>query len=361
MLSEEEKLRYSRHLLLDGFGEEAQNKLKKSSVLLIGAGGLGCPVGLYLAAAGVGKITLLDFDLVENSNLQRQVAFESDDLGLPKSEVLAAKMRQLNPYIRVQSISERFDASNAEQLMKEHDVLVDGSDNFSTRYLCNDASFLYKKPLIFAAVSRYSGQLSVFNQDDKSPCYRCLFPQEPEEGITANCSEAGVLGALVGVLGTLQAVECLKVLTGVGESLSGKFMTYDMLTAQFNSFKLAKSPNCQLCGDQAKITELIKQDETCSLEEKSALSLEEFKQVYESQKLALLDIRENAEKALFPIPYENLHIPLSELRNRLDELDSEKVYCTLCQYGERSRKAYLTLKKNKIKAYYLDEGMDKLL
>jgi sulfur-carrier protein adenylyltransferase/sulfurtransferase len=361
MLTEEEKLRYSRHLLLDGFGEEAQNKLKASSVLLIGAGGLGCPVGLYLAAAGVGNITILDFDLVENSNLQRQVAFESDDLGLPKAEILAAKMRQLNPYIKVRSLCARFDQSNAAELLEKHDVLVDGSDNFSTRYLCNDASFLYKKPLIFAAVSRYSGQLSVFNQGADAPCYRCLFPQEPESGITANCSEAGVLGALVGVLGTLQAVECLKVLTDVGESASGKFVTYDMLSSQFSSFKLAKSSTCQLCSDKATITSLVSHEEHCELKEQSALDLSEFQEIYGREEIELLDIRENAEKSLFPIPYESKHIPLSELKKRLDELDDEKVYCSLCQYGERSRKAYLVLKKNKIKSYYLNEGMDKLL
>ncbi|MDD7986079.1 molybdopterin-synthase adenylyltransferase MoeB [Lentisphaera marina] len=361
MLTEEEKLRYSRHLLLDGFGEEAQNKLKESSVLLIGAGGLGCPVGLYLAAAGVGQITIVDFDLVENSNLQRQVAFESDDLGLPKAELLAAKMRQLNPFIKVTSICERFDQKNAAELLAKHDVLVDGSDNFSTRYLCNDASYLYKKPLIFAAVSRYSGQLSVFNQNEEAPCYRCLFPQEPEAGITANCSEAGVLGALVGVLGTLQAVECLKVLADVGESASGKFVTYDMLNSQFSSYKLAKSANCQLCSDKASIKSLMTHEEHCDLEDKRSLDLDEFKKIYEQENVELLDIRENAEKSLFPIPYESQHIPLSELKNRIAELDENKLYCSLCQYGERSRKAHLVLKKNKIKSYYLNEGMDKLL
>ena len=357
MFSEEEKQRYSRHLLLKGFGLEGQEKLKNSKVLLVGAGGLGCPIGLYLAAAGVGSITVMDFDLVDNSNLQRQVAFENNDIGLPKAEVLCARMRELNPHIDVKAKCEALDESNAMKLFRDHDLIVDGSDNFTTRYLVNDASYLSKVPLVSAAVSRYSGQISVYNLEEESPCYRCLFPHDPANELTQNCNEAGVLGALVGVMGSLQAVECLKVLTCTGEVASGQLITYDMLTNSFNNFKLQKSPSCRLCGPNADITKIVPQSVTCTSQE-AGLEIEVFEDLYRNGSFKLLDIREETEFELFPLKIPAIHIPLSELKDRLNELDESQVYCAVCQFGERARKAHLVLKKAGMKSHYLTSGME---
>ena len=359
-LSRAEKMRYSRHLLLPEVGEMGQIKLKNSSVLIVGAGGLGCPVALYLAAAGVGRIGIIDFDKVDSSNLQRQVAFTQNDVGQPKAEVLATRLREMNAHIEVEVFNDRFSATNAQEILANYDVLVDGSDNFATRYLTNDASYLSKTPLIFGAVSRFQGQVSVFNADEQAPCYRCLFPDEPEAGTILNCAEAGVLGALTGVIGTLQAAECLKFITGIGELASGKFMTYDLLNANFSSFKLKKDKTCQLCGEHPEITELREAQVQCSAEIGTALSADDLKAILDADEaLTLLDIREDSEREVFPLPVDSIHIPLSELTTRSAEIADDLLVCTVCQFGERARKARLILEKNgHSKALHLSDGLD---
>ncbi len=359
MFSSEEKLRYSRHLLLDGFGELKQQKLKQARVLIIGAGGLGCPVSLYLAGAGVGHLTILDFDTVSSSNLQRQIAFNEADIGKPKAEVLAEQIRAKNSFIKVSALVDAFTTENAQDLLEQHDLVVDGSDNFVTRYLVNDASYLYKKPLIFAAVAKFSGQVSIFNKTAESPCYRCLFPQSPDEELSQNCADAGVLGALVGVLGTMQASEAIKVICDLGNDLDGKFSTYDMLSAQMNSFTLRKNPKCQLCGEKANITSLSAQKVVCEIEAGIELSADELKEkLAKSAPMTLIDIREENERKLFPLPVESLHIPMTELKSRMEELKDDELYCTVCQFGDRARKARLILQKKGYEALNLKDGLD---
>ena len=362
-LSRAEKMRYSRHLLLPEMGEAGQIKLKESSVLIVGAGGLGCPVALYLAAAGVGRIAIIDFDKVDSSNLQRQVAFTQNDVGQLKAEVLANRLREMNPLIEVEAIIARFGSDNAAELLSRFDVLVDGSDNFATRYLTNDASYLHKTPLIFGAVSRFQGQVSVFNATAEAPCYRCLFPDEPEAGTVLNCAEAGVLGALTGVIGTLQASECLKYLIGIGDLASGRFVTYDLLNTNFSSFKLKKDKSCRLCGDKPEITVLKEAEVQCSAEIGTAIKSADLKSLLEAnQALQLLDIREASERDVFPLPVDSIHIPLSELRGRIEEVPADSLICTVCQFGERARKARLILEKHdRFKSLHLSDGLDTFL
>ena len=263
-LSRDEILRYSRHLLIPEVGLEGQRKLKSSSALIIGTGGLGSPVSLYLAAAGIGRIGLVDYDVVDSSNLQRQVIHGTSTVGKLKVESARAKMLDLNPDIQVDVYNEPYTSENALRIAKDYDIILDGTDNFPTRYLTNDVAVFLGKPNVYASIYRFDGQVSVFYAKE-GPCYRCLFPEPPPPGLVPSCAEGGVLGVLPGTIGTLQATEALKVLLGIGEPLIGKLLLYNALDMTFDFVKLKKNPNCRVCGPNADIKELIDYEEFCGV------------------------------------------------------------------------------------------------
>src|SRR6202035_37958 len=263
-LTNEEILRYSRHLIMHEVGRGGQLKLKNAKVLLIGTGGLGAPLGLYLAAAGVGKLGLVDFDVVDFTNLQRQVAFGTSDVGKPKSEAARSRLANLNPDIEIQSFETQLTSANALELFKDFDVIVDGTDNFPTRYLVNDACILLGKPNVYGSIFRFEGQATVFGMPD-GPCYRCLYPEPPPPGLVPSCAEGGVLGVLPGIVGSIQAAETLKLIIGKGESLIGRLLLFDALAMRFRELKLRKNPDCPMCGAHPTITKLIDYAEFCGV------------------------------------------------------------------------------------------------
>lgn len=262
-LTAAQRARYARHLLLPEVGEAGQLKLRAAKVLLIGAGGLGSPAALYLAAAGVGHLTIVDADIVEASNLQRQILHSEDRLGMPKVESALRTLRGLNPEVHVEALQQRFDRSNALALVAACDVVVDGCDNFATRYLVNDACFFLKKPNVYASIFRFDGQASVLRPGVDGPCYRCLYPEAPPAAIAPNCAEAGVIGVLPGLLGTLQALEALKLILGIGAPLVGRLAVVEALDARFRTLRTRRDPGCALCGDQPTITELQDGEASC--------------------------------------------------------------------------------------------------
>ncbi|MBI5954142.1 MAG: molybdopterin-synthase adenylyltransferase MoeB [Chloroflexi bacterium] len=347
-LSHEEILRYSRHLLIPEVGLEGQRKLKASSILVIGTGGLGSPVSLYLAAAGVGRIGLVDFDVVDTSNLQRQVIHGRSTVGKLKVESARARMLDLNPDIQIDAYNEPFTSANAMQIAKDYDVVVDGTDNFPTRYLSNDVCVLLGKPNVYGSIFRFDGQLSVFDAR-QGPCYRCLFPEPPPAGLVPSCAEGGVLGVLPGTIGTLQATEALKVLLGVGEPMIGKLLLYNALDMSFDFVKLKKNPKCRICGPNADIKELIDYEEFCGVpghdhgDEGSAgagwdITATELAERSRSVKLVLLDVREPHELEISALP-NVVNIPLGQLAGRLSELDSAEEMVVFCKGGTRSARA----------------------
>lgn len=369
-LSHEEILRYSRHLLIPEVGLEGQRKLKASSILVIGTGGLGSPVSLYLAAAGVGRIGLVDFDVVDTSNLQRQVIHGRSTVGKLKVESARARMLDLNPDIQVDAYNEPFTSANAMRIVKDYDVVVDCTDNFPTRYLSNDVCVLLGKPNVYGSIFRFDGQLSVFDAR-QGPCYRCLFPEPPPAGLVPTCAEGGVLGVLPGTIGTLQATEALKVLLGVGEPMIGKLLLYNALDMSFDFVKLKKNPKCRICGPNADIKELIDYEEFCGVpghdhgDEGSAgagwdITATELAELLRassvlsevegqgflgkrtstslSANLVLLDVREPHELEISALP-NALNIPLGQLAGRLSELDSAEEMVVLCKGGTRSARA----------------------
>ncbi len=255
-LTRDEYRRYARHVALSEIGEDGQRRLKASSALVIGAGGLGSPAALYLVAAGVGRVTVCDFDVVDAGNLQRQVLFATSDLGRSKTDAAAARLAALNPLVAVAALNERFGTGNAQALVDAHDVVVDGSDNFTTRYLANDACVLAKKPYVYGSIFRFEGQASVFHAP-AGPCYRCLFPEAPPEGLVPNCAQAGVLGALAGLVGSIQAAEAVKILLRVGTTLLGRLLLVDLLGATFREVRLRRDPACPACGDRPTITRAV--------------------------------------------------------------------------------------------------------
>src|SRR5438105_551397 len=264
-LSKEEILRYSRHLIMPEVGMEGQLKLKNAKVLLIGTGGLGAPLGLYLAAAGVGKLGLVDFDVVDFTNLQRQVTFGTSDVGKPKSEAARSRLANLNPDIQIQSFETQVTSANALELFKDFDVIVDGTDNFPTRYLVNDACILLRKPNVYGSIFRFEGQASVFAPHLGGPCYRCLYPEPPPPGMVPSCAEGGVLGVLPGIIGCIQATEILKLAIGKGTSLVGRLVLFDALDMKFRELKLRRDPQCPVCGDHPTIKELIDYEMFCGI------------------------------------------------------------------------------------------------
>jgi len=347
-LSRDEILRYSRHLLIPEVGLEGQRKLKNSSALIIGTGGLGSPVSLYLAAAGIGRIGLVDYDVVDSSNLQRQVIHGTSTIGQLKVESARAKLLDLNPGIQIDIYNEPYTSENALRIAKDYDIILDGTDNFPTRYLTNDVAVFLGKPNVYASIYRFDGQVSVFYAKE-GPCYRCLFPEPPPPGLVPSCAEGGVLGVLPGTIGTLQATEALKVLLGIGEPLIGKLLLYNALDMSFDFVKLKKNPNCRVCGPNADIKELIDYEAFCGVpshdheDEGSAgaswdITVQELVERVKTNHLKLIDVREPHELEISRLPNAT-NIPLGQLAARLSELDSAEDMVLFCKSGARSTRA----------------------
>ena len=343
-LSRDEILRYSRHLLIPEVGLEGQRRLKNSSVLIVGTGGLGSPVALYLAAAGIGRIGLVDYDVVDSSNLQRQVIHGTSTIGKLKVYSAKSKLLDLNPDIQVDTYNEPYTSENALRIAKDYDIILDGTDNFPTRYLTNDVAVFLGKPNVYASIYRFDGQVSVFYAKE-GPCYRCLFPEPPPPGLVPSCAEGGVLGVLPGTIGTIQATEALKVLLGIGEPLIGRLLLYNALDMTFDFVKLKKNPNCRVCGPNADIKELIDYEEFCGVpshdhEEGSAgagfdITAPELSNRMKTNHLKLLDVREPHELEISALP-NAVNIPLGQLAARLSELDSAEEMVIFCKSGSRS-------------------------
>jgi len=349
-LSREEIARYSRHLIMPEVTIEGQRKLKQGSVLLVGAGGLGSPAALYLAAAGVGRLGILDFDVVDESNLQRQIVHDTSWIGKPKLDSAKARLNGLNPHVVVETHPTALDSSNALQILAGYDVIVDGTDNFETRYLTNDACYLLKKPNVYGSIFRFEGQASVF-WPDRGPCYRCLYPEPPPPGLVPSCAEGGVLGILPGVVGGIQATEALKILLGIGEPLVGRLLLYDALAMRFEELKLRRDPKCPLCGENPTIKELQdyaafcgvgRGEEVEAVEEIGAADLK--RRIDQGDALEVIDVREPHEFAIAKIPGTRL-IPLGTLNEHLHELDTAKTYVVHCKSGARSAKAIGQLRR----------------
>ena len=347
-LSRDEILRYSRHLLIPEIGLEGQQKLKAASALIIGAGGLGSPAALYLAAAGVGRIGLVDYDVVDESNLQRQVIHGTEAIGKLKVENAKRRLLDINPHIQVDAYNEVFTSANAMRIAKEYDVLLDGTDNFPTRYLSNDVCAFLGKPNVYGSIYRFDGQASVFYAKE-GPCYRCLFPEPPPPGLVPSCAEGGVLGVLPAVIGSLQATEALKLLLGIGDPLIGRLLLYNALDMSFDFIKLKRNPNCRVCGPNADVTELVDYEAFCGLpshdradDSASAdwdISARDLQtRLARDPNLLLLDVREPHELRISSIR-DSVNIPLGQLTARLSELDTAREMVILCKSGTRSRRA----------------------
>ncbi len=342
-LSREEIARYARHLALPEVTIEGQRRLKRSSVILIGAGGLGSPAALYLAAAGVGRIGLVDYDVVDESNLQRQVLHDSSWVGRPKLESATARLSALNPHVRVEAHAAALTRENALSLLAGYDVVVDGTDNFETRYLANDACYFLGKPNVYGSIHRFEGQASVFWRD-RGPCYRCLFPQPPPPGLVPSCAEGGVLGVLPGVVGSIQATEALKILLQVGEPLVGRLLLYDALAMRFDEVELPRDPACPLCSPVASIVELQDYPAFCAgsrgepgpVDEIEAAELR--RRLDAGEPLEIIDVREPHEWAVCRIEGARL-LPLGSLAERVHELDPARTYVLQCRSGVRSATA----------------------
>jgi molybdopterin/thiamine biosynthesis adenylyltransferase/rhodanese-related sulfurtransferase len=349
--------RYSRHFILPEIGEEGQRKLLDSKVLLIGTGGLGSPLGLYLAAAGVGTLGLVDFDVVELSNLQRQIIHTNDEIGKPKIDSAERRIRQMNPDTKILKYSTRLSSANALDIIKDYDVIIDGTDNFPTRYLTNDACVLLGKPNIYGSIFRFDGLATVFKSDE-GPCYRCLYPEPPPPGLVPSCAEGGVLGILPGVIGLIQATEAIKLIVGIGRTLVGRLMVYDALQMTFRELKLKKDPDCPICGPNPTITKLIDYDAFCGMgrggNEEDAIpeiTVEELKtKLDRKEDFLFLDVREKFEYEIAAIPGAKL-IPLAQLPGRLSEIEAlkDKEVVAHCHHGGRSRRALEFLKSKGFK------------
>ncbi len=344
-LSREEILRYSRHLIMPEVGLDGQQKLKAARVLCIGTGGLGSPLALYLAAAGVGTLGLVDFDVVDFTNLQRQIIHSTNDVGRPKLDSAAEKIEAINPFVELRLFETRLSSDNALDIFRDFDIIVDGTDNFPTRYLVNDACVLTGKPNVYGSIFRFEGQASVFGTKD-GPCYRCLYPEPPPPGLVPSCAEGGVLGILPGLVGIIQATETIKLILGSGEPLIGRLLLVDALGMKFRELKLRKISVCPVCGTNPTITELIDYQEFCGIRGEEALPTinvpeiqpEELKRRLDAgEDIYILDVREAHEYQICNI---NGHlIPLGDLPKRANELDSSREIVAHCRSGVRSAKA----------------------
>ncbi|WP_247672572.1 HesA/MoeB/ThiF family protein [Aquimarina sp. MMG016] len=350
MLNKEEKIQYNRHIILDEIGLEGQEKLKSAKVLVIGAGGLGCPVLQYLAAAGVGTIGIIDDDVVDQTNLQRQILYTIDDIGKSKAKTVAERLSKLNPFVFFKVYDEKLNTDNALDLFSDYDIIIDGSDNFPTRYLVNDACVLADKPLVFGSIFKFQGQVSVLNYKN-GPTYRCLFPDPPAPDAVPNCSDIGVLGVLPGIIGSLQANEVIKIITGIGEVLNGKLLYFDSLTLQQQILSFKKNEDLEInqleenynffCGINLNVIEEI--------------SVSELKE--NSGNYQILDVRNKTEFDQFNIG--GIHIPLNEVSERISEIISEKPIVVCCQSGIRSKKAIEIISglRNDLELINLKQGL----
>jgi sulfur-carrier protein adenylyltransferase/sulfurtransferase len=347
-LTNDEVKRYSRHLIMPEVGVEGQRKLKAAKVLCIGAGGLGSPVAMYLAAAGVGTIGLVDFDVVDFSNLQRQILHSTLDVGVPKLTSARNKLQALNPEIEIRTHEFALSSQNALQLFEPYDIIVDGTDNFPTRYLVNDACVILGKPNAYGSIFRFEGQASVFATKE-GPCYRCLYPEPPPPGLVPSCAEGGVLGVLPGLIGMIQATETVKLIMGIGEPLIGRFLIYDALRMRFRELKLRKDPDCPVCGTHPTVTKLIDYEQFCGIAPAAPepavvnratelTSLELKQRLDRGDRLTIVDVREPNELQINRIPG-SLHIPLGDIPRRYNELDPDEEYVMQCKSGVRSGKA----------------------
>ena len=345
-LSNDEIIRYSRHLIMPEVTLTGQRKLKDAKVLCVGTGGLGSPVALYLAAAGVGTIGMVDYDIVEANNLQRQIIHGTSTIGQLKVESAKNRLLDINPHINITAHNNLFTSNNALELAEPYDLIIDGTDNFPTRYLVNDVCVLQNKPNVYGSIFRFEGQVSVF-WAEHGPCYRCLFPEPPPPGLVPSCAEGGVLGILPGTIGTMQATEAIKLIVGIGEPLIGKLLLYDALAMSVDTVRLKKSPDCVICSSQPTITELIDYEQFCGMplhdqtDEESAgeewdITVSQLKDRFDAgDKIRLIDVREDFEWDIVNLPQAEL-IPMGDLPGRLSEFDTTDEHVIMCRTGGRS-------------------------
>ncbi len=347
VLSKEEIQRYSRHLIMPEVGMEGQLKLARAKVLMIGAGGLGAPLGLYLAAAGVGRLGIVEFDSVDLTNLQRQITFTTEDVGRPKALAAQERLSAMNPTIRIDTYRTMLTSANALDLFRDWDIIVDGTDNFPTRYLVNDACVLMDKPNVYGSIFRFEGQITVFNYKG-GPCYRCLYPEPPPPGLVPSCAEGGVLGVLPGIVGSLQAMETIKLILGIGEPLVGRLLRFDALPMTFKEYRLRKNPACPICGEHRTINKLIDYEQFCGVRGEEApvmttgipeITPRDLKaRLDKGDDLFILDVREPHEVQICKLANGHL-IPLGDLPRRASELDSSREIVAYCRSGRRSADA----------------------
>ena len=358
VLSNDEILRYSRHLIMPEVGMHGQQKLKAAKVLCIGAGGLGSPLTLYLTAAGVGTLGIVDFDVVDYTNLQRQIIHTTDDVGRKKLDSAADKLKAINPFLNLHTFETKLTSANALELFREFDIVADGTDNFPTRYLVNDACVLTGKPNVYGSIFRFEGQASVFATEE-GPCYRCLYPEPPPPGLVPSCAEGGVLGILPGLVGLIQATEAIKLILGQGESLAGRLLMVDALGMKFRELKLRKNPDCPMCGKNPTITKLIDYEEFCGIrgQEEPAgndvpsISVEDLKKKMDAKAdIFILDVREPHEYQICNL--KGYLIPVGDLPKRVSELDSSREIIAHCKMGARSAKAVNFLRRSGFKKVY---------
>src|SRR5499427_118777 len=358
-LSTGELQRYSRHLIMPEVTAEGQKRLKAARVLCIGAGGLGSPAALYLTAAGVGKLGLVDFDRVELTNLQRQILHGTKDIGRSKLESAHDRLRDMNPEIEIELHECRFSSETAQQIVAESDVIIDGSDNFATRYLSNDVCVFAEKPNVYGSVFRFEGQTTVFAPHLRGPCYRCLFPEPPPPESVPNCAQAGVLGVLPGIIGMLQAIEAIKLIVGIGEPLVGRLLHFDALKVQFRELKLRRDPKCPVCGENPTIFAPIDYDQFCGTRDDASvagISVQELKAKMDAREMFdLIDVREPFEFEIARIDRAKL-IPLGEISERANELAREQTFVVHCHSGRRSAEAVRLLKQRGFANVYNLEG-----
>ncbi len=362
VLSNDEILRYSRHLIMPEVGMDGQQKLKAAKVLCIGAGGLGSPLALYLAAAGVGTLGMVDFDVVDYTNLQRQILHSTADVGRKKLDSAADKLKAINPLLNLRTFETKLTSANALELFREFDIIADGTDNFPTRYLVNDACVLTGKPNVYGSIFRFEGQASVFATEE-GPCYRCLYPEPPPPGLVPSCAEGGVLGILPGLVGVIQATETIKLILGQGESLAGRLLLIEALGMKFRELKLRKNPDCPVCGKHRTISQLIDYEEFCGIrgQEEPAgndvptITVEELKQKLDAKAdVFVLDVREPHEYQICNL--RGYLIPVGDLPKRVNELDSAREIVAHCRSGVRSAKAVNFLRRSGFKKVYSLSG-----
>jgi len=353
--SNDEIARYSRHLIMPEVTLEGQKRLKAASILCIGAGGLGSPIALYLAAAGIGRMGLVDNDVVDFSNLQRQILHGTRDVGRKKLNSARDRIREVNPNVQLDLHDTLFTSANAAELVRDYDLVIDGTDNFPTRYLSNDICVFLKKPNVYGSIFRFDGQCTVFAPHLGGPCYRCMFPEPPPPGMVPSCAEGGVLGVLPGIIGVMQAIEAIKLIIGIGEPLIGRLVHFDALNLKFREFKLRRDPKCPVCGEHPSIAELIDYDQFCGIPQAAAaeaaetpiptMTVRELKQKLDKgDKFLLLDVREPFEWDICHIDHAKL-IPLGQLPSRMSELDSADEIVIHCKSGARSAKALRLLQE----------------